>query len=128
MNKSCTVKAISFIAISVILGAFAAHALKDKLNSEQLATFEVGVRYLMYSGLGLLILGTWKENLSKLLKWPVNLIFTGTILFSGSILLLSAQQLLGTTLKFLGPVTPLGGTLMIIGWSILLVKIISNRD
>lgn len=115
--------AIFFIATAIILGAFGAHALKKVLSSESLLSFETGVKYQMYQGLGLLILGTMANKWTFNLKWPVLLLLLGTILFSFSIYGLSIQELLGISLKFLGPITPLGGSLLIVGWIMLGIKI-----
>lgn len=112
--------------LSIVLGAFGAHALKERLEPEQLASFETGVRYAMYHGLAFLVLGLSADRLPKLM-WVFRLLFGGVILFSGSIFLLSLQSVLGVEMKFLGPITPIGGLLMIIGWGILLIQLISNK-
>lgn len=127
MNKSILIKAIILILIAIVLGAFGAHALKANLSSENLASFEVGVRYLVYAGLGLLILGSWGKEQDQKLRWPSRLIFFGALLFSGSIFLLTTQEIFNSSLKFLGPITPIGGSLMIIGWAILLLNIIKGK-
>ena len=123
MNKTITISGVVLITLSIVLGAMAAHALKEVLEAKALASFETGVRYAMYHGLAFLILGLTADRLPKL-TWSYRFILFGVILFSGSIFLLSLQSLLGASLKFLGPVTPLGGTLMIIGWGILFFKLI----
>jgi uncharacterized membrane protein YgdD (TMEM256/DUF423 family) len=100
----------------VALGAFGAHALKMRLTPEQLATFEVGVRYQLVHALALLAVA-WACT-----RWPgkaVNAsgwLFTiGTLLFSGS---LYALTLAGT--RGLGLVTPIGGAALLLGWLCLL--------
>ena len=107
-------------ALSIVLGAFGAHALKKILSDERLISFETGVRYQMYAAFFLLIVGYILKFESPSEKWISILMIGGTILFSFSIYLLSLQDVLGTNLKFLGPITPLGGLMMIISWVMLI--------
>jgi uncharacterized membrane protein YgdD (TMEM256/DUF423 family) len=127
MNRSITITGIVIIVVAIILGAFGAHALKERLEPEQLASFETGVRYAMYHGLAFLVLGLSADRLPKL-TWVFRLLFGGVILFSGSIFLLSLQSIMGVEMKFLGPITPIGGLLLIVGWMILLVKLTSKKN
>jgi len=106
--------------ISVILGAFGAHAFKKILSLERLESFETGVRYQMYAAFFLLIVGYILKFDTSSQKWISLLMIFGTILFSVSIYLLSFQDYWGVNLKFLGPITPLGGLLMIISWGMLI--------
>ena len=105
---------------SVILGAFGAHAFKKILSVERLQSFETGVKYQMYHALLLLIIGFFFKFETGTEKWAAWCIILGVILFSFSIYLLSFQEVLGVNLKFLGPITPLGGLLMITGWALLI--------
>ena len=107
-------------AVSVILGAFGAHAFKKFLSPEKLASFETGVKYQMYHALLLLLIGfyfSFQNSMEKSAAWSVMI---GTFLFSVSIYFLSFAEHWGVKLKWLGPVTPLGGLLMIIGWVLLI--------
>lgn len=106
--------------ISIILGAFGAHAFRKMLSVEKLSSFEVGVRYMMYSALVLLILGFYFDFQDALEKNSVRLIILGTLLFSGSIFMLAFSERVDMPTKILGPITPIGGFLMILGWVILL--------
>ncbi|WP_430816132.1 DUF423 domain-containing protein [Carboxylicivirga sp. RSCT41] len=110
--------------LSVIFGAMGAHALKKVLTETQIQSFEVGVRYQMYHAIVLLILGFFLSFESRLQVYMGWSFIVGTFLFSFSIYLLSLQSVLGASLKFLGPVTPLGGLLMIVGWCLLLVQLV----
>ena len=110
---------ITFSLLSVILGAFGAHLLKKTLPESALQSFEVGIRYMMYHGLVLLIL-TLMPFEEK--KWVAIFFVIGTLLFSVSIFFLSIQSILKTNLKWLGPVTPIGGTFLIMGWILFLLK------
>jgi uncharacterized membrane protein YgdD (TMEM256/DUF423 family) len=118
---------IFFVVVAIILGAFGAHALKKVLTPEALQSFETGVRYQMYQGLGLFVLGTMATKWKFDLKWPIRLLISGTCLFSFSIYGLALQETIGLSLKFLGPITPIGGALLIVGWVILGIKIVKSE-
>ena len=98
--------------LGVAAGAFGAHGLKSHLSDEMLSVFEVGVRYQMYHAFALMA-AAWAQT-----KWPSVLVTTGgwlfvvgTILFSGSLYLLSV-----TGMRWLGMITPLGGLAFLAGW------------
>lgn len=113
--------------LSVMLGAMGAHALKNVLTLQQLGSFETGVKYQMYHALVLLIIGfvfSFETKLQKAIGW--SFIF-GTFLFSFSIYLLSLSDLTGVSFRFLGPVTPLGGLVMIAGWLLLLIAVVKHH-
>lgn len=112
--------------LSILLGAFGAHGLKKVISTEKLESFEVGVRYQMYHALFLLLLGFWfefKGGMEKAIAW---LAIFGVILFSGSIYLLSMSEIWKVPNKILGPITPLGGLLLIISWLLLMISILRN--
>ncbi|MFN1216704.1 DUF423 domain-containing protein [Chryseobacterium kwangjuense] len=113
--------------LSVILGAFGAHALKKILSVERLESFETGVRYQMYAAFFLLIIGYILKFETSSEKWTSILMIVGTMLFSFSIYFLSLQDYLGANLKFLGPVTPLGGLFMILSWGMLILYFAKNK-
>ena len=113
--------------LSVILGAFGAHALKKILSVERLESFETGVRYQMYAAFFLLIAGYILKFDTSSQKWISILMIAGTMLFSFSIYFLSLQDYLGMNLKFLGPITPLGGLFMILSWLMLIFYFVKNR-
>lgn len=107
--------------LSIVFGAFGAHALKKVLSEDRLSSFEVGVRYQMYAALTLLLIGYNFQFVDSYERWAVYGILYGCILFSGSIYLLSFKEVWKVNLRFLGPITPLGGLFMIIGWLVILV-------
>ena len=123
MNKKIVLTAAILLMFAIILGAFGAHGLKDKVSPERIATFEVGLRYQFYIGLVMLILGFNEEKLGFSLKPTFILLLIGVLFFSVSIYFLAIQEILGASLKFLGPITPLGGLLMIIGLIFFIVKL-----
>jgi len=107
-----------FGLLSVIFGAFGAHALKNILNTEQLKSFETGVKYQMYHAIVLLSIGLSSINFKPSVYWCFTI---GTVLFSFSIYGLVLSDAKGKKLKYLGPVTPIGGLLLIIGWLLLII-------
>ena len=113
--------------LSVILGAFGAHALKKIISVEKLVSFETGVRYQMYAALFLLITGYILKFETPAEKWISLLMIAGTFLFSVSIYLLAFSEVATVPSKVIGPITPLGGLLMIISWAMLLFHFIKNR-
>lgn len=110
----------TFGLLAVIFGAFGAHALKKKFTDEQQQSFETGVRYQMYHALVLLIIGYLPVASAGLYRSATILLIIGTLLFSFSIYGLCLSAAFGKKLRFLGPVTPLGGLLLVIAWTILL--------
>lgn len=106
--------------LSVILGAFGAHAFRKILSTERLESFETGVRYQMYAAFFLLFVGWILKFETKSENWISWLMIIGAFLFSVSIYFLAFQDVWGTNLKFLGPITPLGGVLMIVSWIVLI--------
>ena len=110
------------MAIGIILGAFAAHGLKEKISPDKLIIFETGVKYHLLQALALVFLGLNTRFFdTKKLKIAVILLLTGILLFSGSLYALSTMEINGLVgiKSILGPITPLGGACMIIGWVIL---------
>ncbi len=112
-----------FILISIVFGAFGAHALKEKLNQEQLNSFEVGIRYMLYHGLAFMALIWIEKEWNLNFKLVFRLLLMGVLFFSGSIFLLTFQHLVHIDLKFLWPITPMGGLMLIIGWLLVFLKV-----
>lgn len=121
-------------AIAVALGALGAHALKGKLETglitpDLLNGFDTGVKYHIYHTIAMLAVVILKTKYdSKFLNWAYNLFFFGIILFSGSLYFLCTRNLYGADwLKFLGPVTPIGGLLFVAGWLCLTISAIKKN-
>ena len=110
--------------LAVVFGAFGAHALEKILTTAQLKSFETGVKYQFYHAIVLLIIGFnfTLENTSE--KYMVYSFMLGILLFSFSIYGLVISSAKNKKLRFLGPVTPLGGLLLIIGWGLLFHSIL----
>ena len=117
------VTASTFGMLAIILGAFGAHALKKTLTEDQLKSFETGVKYQMYHAIVLLTLGFNFEYTTKAMYWCFTL---GVILFSFSIYGLVLSDVKGKKMKLLGPITPLGGLLLLVGWVLLFVQAFKN--
>ena len=118
MSKNILIKAGILGMIAVLGGAFGAHALKEILSPEHLASFKTGVNYQMIHAVVLicLFLVNIKFDL-KQFRIASKLIFWGVILFSSSIYILTLKNIIGLeVLKFAGPITPIGGLLIITGW------------
>ena len=112
--------------LAVLFGAFGAHALKKILNDEQLKSFETGVKYQMYHALVLLIIGFNFKLETTSEKYMVYSFIIGILLFSFSIYGLVISSAKNKKLTFLGPITPLGGLFLIIGWLLLFVSVLNT--
>ena len=121
--KKIRIAGAVFALLSVILGAFASHILKILLTETSLHSFETAARYMMYHGLALLLVS---EMQIEDKKWIFRFFFWGTILFSFSIFFLSLQSIIKIDLSWMGPITPVGGTLLILGWFFLIIKSIKD--
>ena len=115
--------AILFCLSSVILGAFGAHALKEVLSESQLNSFQTGIRYQFFHGLAILILSLNSKQFTDRLSSIIKIMSAGIILFSFSIYLLNIQDLVGFSMSYLGPITPIGGLLLITSWIALFFSI-----
>lgn len=125
--KKYLVIASALMALGVILGAMGAHALDGKISPDQINSFKTGVRYQVWHALAIFIVQAIPEkNLSQKVKNTVSSLFIlGIIFFSLSIYILSTRPIFGMedSLGFLGPVTPVGGLLLILSWIYLAVQI-----
>lgn len=101
--------------ISIILGAFGSHLLKKKWSSETLNSFEIGVKYQIYHALFLILLGKVTSN-TTLNNYAIIFTIIGIILFSGSIYGICILKSKEKSVGILGPITPLGGLCLLLGW------------
>lgn len=108
--------------IAVILGALGSHALKERLGSDALASFEVGVRYQMIHALMILAIEGISQLSEKSKRIVSRFVLIGVIAFSGSIYLLSTREITGLEVSFLGPITPIGGLFLISAWGYLIFR------
>tara|TARA_B100000795_G_scaffold98920_1_gene72676 strand:- start:15495 stop:15872 length:378 start_codon:yes stop_codon:yes gene_type:complete len=124
MNEIALIFAAFFGATAIIFGAFGAHLLKKKLTVENLKSFEIGVKYQIYHAIILLILGFEFTTNTSLSNYIFLAFIIGTFLFSFSIYGLVISSAINKKLSFLGPVTPLGGLFLVLGWGLLIYKFI----
>jgi uncharacterized membrane protein YgdD (TMEM256/DUF423 family) len=117
MKSNLYLKAGAFFAfLSVLLGAFATHALKERLPIYSIEVFKTGVLYQFLHSFGLLLIGTWCEkSSSKALKRAGLCFIFGILIFSGSLYAIATLQI-----PAIGIITPLGGLLFLVGWLFLL--------
>lgn len=119
MERIVLLSAALYGALGIIFGAFGAHALKKTFTEDLLKSFETGVKYQLYHAIVLLVIGfqlTFTNSLEKSAAWCL---IVGTLLFSFSIYGLCLSSAKGRKLRFLGPITPLGGLLLVVGWILL---------
>jgi len=105
-------------ALGVIAGAFGAHGLRDLLEARQLASWKTAVFYLFLHVIVMLMISVIETNEQnqKTMNRSWWLFIIGIFFFSGSIFLLSLKSVLPFSVSWLGPVTPIGGILFILGW------------
>jgi len=113
--------------LAVIFGAFGAHALKKILSDDQLKSFETGVKYQMYHVIVLLVIGFNFKLETSSEKYMVYSFIGGILLFSFSIYGLVISSAKNKKIKLLGPITPLGGLLLVCGWALLAYNVL-NMD
>lgn len=128
MNKRIIITAALFGALAVIFGAFGAHLLKKILDSNHLTVWQTGVQYHFIHTLALLFLTTFARYRNNLINFSSYCFTLGIILFSGSLYLLALKDYFNwENLDFLGPITPIGGMLFILGWLGLLLAALRDR-
>ena len=128
MHKGFLRTAAIIGALSVIMGAFAAHRLKQVLNADTLQVFETAVRYQFYHVFALLATGIlYAAFPGKLLRWAGNFFIAGIILFSGSLYLLCYIKHNELSTNWIGAITPFGGAAFIAGWIMLFVGMTGRR-
>ena len=108
-------------ATAVGLGAFGAHGLKSMLSPDRLQIYQTGIQYQFYHlVLFWALISSWEKYRYQTFRYAFWISLVGIICFSGSLYLLAIRDLLGiTSWTWLGPITPIGGLLLIVGWSLL---------
>ena len=119
MIKTLLLFGLFFCGISILMGAFGAHALKDKLSEYSMSIYDKAVFYQIFHAIAILVVSilgqlfnTQDFNTSG---W---FFIIGILLFSGSLFILSV-----TRVKWLGAITPIGGVMFILGWFLLFFKV-----
>ena len=122
MKRNIIISAAIFGLLAVVMGAFGAHALKKIVSADMFAVWQTGVQYQFYHTLALLFLSALSGIKPTYVNIAYKFFVVGIILFSGSLCLLALKDYLQLPwLRFLGPVTPVGGLFFIAGWAALLV-------
>jgi len=118
MHKGFIKTAAILGALSVAIGAFAAHQLKGNISDSALEIFETAVKYQFYHVFALMVVGIlYKEFPNKLIRWSGRLFIIGIVLFSGSLYVLTATIAAANPgYNWIGAITPLGGLCFILGW------------
>ena len=128
MNRTIFGTGIIFGALAVILGAFGAHGLEKLVDSDAIQAYETGIRYQMYHSLLLLILANTDFLTEKKKKAIFYSIVFGIVLFSFSIYLLATNDLTPFDFEKIALLTPMGGTLLILGWAILGIRVLKKSN
>jgi uncharacterized membrane protein YgdD (TMEM256/DUF423 family) len=124
ISRWVLVAGAGFAMLAVMIGAFAAHGLKQVLDTYSLGLFETASRYQMYHAIGLLIvavISTIPQFSPRWLKFAAFAFILGIVLFSGSLYLLALSGI-----KWLGAITPLGGVAFLFGWLALIVAALKH--
>lgn len=127
MNYQLLKAGASFAAVSVVLGAFGAHQLKEIIEAKDLVTWETACRYQMYHAFALILLSMISSE-HRYLKRAGFFFSLGIVLFSGSLYFIALKDVFSMNLKFIGPLTPIGGLFFVVGWVTLLLFSISNME
>ena len=116
-----------FILLGILVGAFGAHILENHLGNQQLTSLQTGVHYQIYHGLALIIIGFNIDKIknAKIIHWGW---VVGTLLFSGSIYFLSLDDIFESNFSFLWPLTPIGGSLLIVTWALFVIQFIKLKN
>jgi uncharacterized membrane protein YgdD (TMEM256/DUF423 family) len=130
MNKLFLTFAAIAGGIAVLLGAMAAHQLRQQMPAAALEVFETAVRYQFYHVFALLAVGILSERIpGKWMNRSGSCFIGGILLFSGSLYMISALMAAGTSIPMsLGILTPLGGVFFILGWIFLVIALLKRRS
>ena len=116
MIKTSLILGTILVWLAIILGAFGAHFLKTKLDTNQLASIETGIRYQLIQGIAIVVLSLNSDKFKFPLRKILNSMIIGLCLFSFSIYLLVFFNKIGLHIPFLGLITPIGGAILIGSW------------
>ena len=129
MEKRILITASVLGFLGVLLGAFAAHVLQAVLTEQQILSFQTGVRYQFYHAFLLLFVGNTSYMSSIFKKRVYWLVLIGVVFFCGSIYVLSLDEyIIGSNIKAIAFITPLGGLLLLLAWAMLFVGLNRERN
>ena len=124
MNKNLTITSVLGI-LTILFGAFGAHALSKTLTIEGMNSFETAIRYQMYHTIVLLVLNTYKNFTVPQKNRISSLFFMGILFFSGSIYLIQFTSISAKSIWF---ITPLGGLFFILGWLYMTIRFAKRNE
>lgn len=123
LAKKAFIIGTALLALGVLFGAFGAHGLKKMVEADKLVTFETGVRYHFYHAFGIMIVGILQQLFQNLrLNVPLYAFMVGILLFSFNCYLYTT-----TSIKTFAMIVPIGGLLFVLGWVVLMFKMIKSR-
>jgi len=111
------------IITGIILGALNAHYLTEIIAENKNNSLNTGIKYQLFHAISLLVLSLQTNKFNHNINYSLILMTTGTCLFSVSIYLLTTQELIGINMSIIGPITPIGGVMLIISWIILFFSV-----
>jgi uncharacterized membrane protein YgdD (TMEM256/DUF423 family) len=127
MNKKIILAASLLGALAVILGAFGAHGLEGKVSTYHIETWKTANQYHFYHTFALLF--TFSRAKTYSIKVSFIAFLIGILFFSGSLYVLSVREITGFgNPSILGPITPLGGLSLIVGWVALFIAALKNKS
>lgn len=127
MQRKLAVFSLLMLALSISLGAFGAHILKEMVDLETQQTFETAVKYQFFCFIILLIISFQAEFTNKKYTPWIRIFITGIVLFSGSLFTLVLGKIGHFNAHFAGPITPLGGLFMIVGLLTIALQVARNK-
>lgn len=128
MQKPFLILGALICLLAIVMGAFGAHMIENQFGERSSDIFDTAATYQMYHGLAILITCLISTQLkSKLFKIAIYFFLIGTICFSGSLYLLAFKTIIGPAIHYVGPITPIGGLLYIIGWMLFIVGVIRSQ-
>lgn len=116
MEKTYLISGAVFVFTSILFGAFGSHILRPLVPESTFFGYSIATNYLVFQGFGLLVLGVCITQYN-LPPYIFHLLFWGTLIFSGSIYLLTIGKILDWNLRFIGPITPIGGVVLLLAWA-----------
>lgn len=128
MDKKFIIIGAIISMLSIIMGAFGAHLVENKLGQKAADIFDTAATYQMYHGLAIICTAIIMTHISsQYFRKAIYFFLVGTICFSGSLYLLAFKSQLAGLTSFIGPITPIGGLLFIIGWILFILGIVKGR-
>ncbi|MBE2247784.1 MAG: DUF423 domain-containing protein [Candidatus Competibacteraceae bacterium] len=129
MKRRFLIAGVWMALVATLFGALGAHAFKHHITAEQWSSFQTGIQYQFIHSLALIITGIlyahWPD---KFVLWSGYLFLSGVLMFSGSIYLLATRDIIGYNYSFIGPITPLGGLMLMAGWISLLISLFRMKN